>query len=277
MLCRFGTGTLSVPTEPTPASTPPAGVQRTPGWSTVAAGEPAPGVFLELRLPTTSLVAGTLVTPEFVVRNTSTDEVSLSSGVSVVPDGQDQASNGAQPDPRAFPMFPRTGPPSAFETRVPAGQTRVVTAMAQVPFDRSRPVHLHAGAGLGVVAPTAFIPRRLASVLADVPVRLETARPAEQLVLDLQADRQQWCLQATEASGGRPTGPLFLRLMARGGMGSLLSSRVPGGTADAWAQRWSRTGSPNLFQGASPLTLTVWVAGPHYVTARAETTIPASP
>jgi hypothetical protein len=252
-------------------------VQGTPGWSTVAAGEPARGVFLELHLPSTRLVAGTLVTPEFLVRNTSTDEVSLSSGVSVVPDGQDQASNGAPPDPRAFPMFPTTGPPGAFETRVPAGQTRVVTAMAQVSFDASRPVHLHAGAGLGIVTPNVFIPRRVASVLADIPVRLEEATPAEQLVLDLQADRQQWCLKATDTGGGQPTGPLFIRLMARGGMGSLLSSRVPGGTGDAWAQRWSRTGSPNLFQDTTPLTLTVWVAGPHYVTARAEITIPAGP
>jgi hypothetical protein len=79
--------------------------------------------------------------------------------------------------------------------------------MAQVPFDASRPVHLHAGAGLGIVTPDVFIPRHVASVLADIPVRLEAATPAEQLVLDLQANRQQWCVKATDARGGRPTGP----------------------------------------------------------------------
>jgi hypothetical protein len=277
VLCRFSTGTLSVPTEPTPASTPPAGVQGAPGWSTVAAGEPAPGVFLELHLPTTRLVASTLVTPEFQLRNTSTDQVSLSNGVSVLPDGQDQASNGAQPDPRAFPMFATTGPPGAFEARVPAGQTQAVMAMAQVPFDASRPVHLQAAAGISIVTPNAFIPRRVASVLADIPVRLDAATSAEHLALDLQADRQQWCLKATDASGGRPTGPLFIRRTASGDGGTLMGSGVPGGTGDAWAQRWSRSGSPDLFQGTSPLTLVVWVAGPHYVTARPEITIPASP
>ena len=59
--------------------------------------------------------------------------------------------------------------------------------------------------------------------------------------------------------------------------GAQPDARVPGGTGDAWAQRWSRTGSPDLFQGTSPLTLSVWVAGPHYVTARAEITLPVSP
>jgi hypothetical protein len=141
---------------------------------------------------------------EFQLRNTSNDELSLSNGVSVLPDGQDQTSNSAQLDPRAFPMFATTGPPGAFEARVPAGQTQAVTAMAQVPFDASRPVHLQAAAGLVLVTPNVFIPRRLASVLADIPVRLDAATPAEQLALDLEADRQQWCVRRpTPAAAGR--------------------------------------------------------------------------
>src|SRR5205823_14378764 len=107
-----------------------------------------------------------------------------------------------------------------------------------------------------------------------IPVRLETATPAEQLTLDLQADRQQWCVQATEASGGRPTGPLFIRRTASGNGGTLMGSGVPGGTGDAWAQRWSRTGSPDLFQGTSPLTLSVWVGEAHVLVAPAQTADP---
>ena len=109
---------------------------------------------------------------------------------------------------------------------------------------------------------------------ADIPLHIGASSPADQLVLDLHANRQQWCLMATDDSGGRPTGPLFLHWMARGSMASLMSSGVPGGTGNAWAQRWSRTGSPSLVDGTTPVTLTVWVAGPHYVTARADTTIP---
>jgi hypothetical protein len=234
-------------------------------------------VFLELRMPTTSVVAGSMVTPEFQVRNSSNNEVSLSSGVSVARDGRDQASNGGQPDPREFPAFRKTGPPGAYDTRVPAGQTRAFVAMAQVPFDASGSVHLHAAAGVGNTTSNVQIQRPVVSVLADIPLRLGAATPADQLKLELKADRQQWCLRATDASGGRPIGPLYIRLTASDGMGTLMASGIPGGTGDAWAQRLSRSTSPSIFHSGAPLTLTMWVGGPHYVTARAETTISATP
>jgi len=156
-----------------------------------------------MRMPSTGLVAGTLITPELQVHNTSRSDVSLSDGVSVVPDGQDQTHSGSQPDPRGFPMFPMSGPPGAFQTRVPAGETWSIPAMAQIPFDPSEPFHLHASAGLGIAASTIPIASPVVGLVSDIPLRLTVATPMDQLHLELKADHQQWCLRAqTQAAGG---------------------------------------------------------------------------
>lgn len=237
-----------------------------------------PGVFLDLQLPTTTtLIAGGTVMPDFVVRNTSTDTVALSQFVSVEPDQAGQ-TNAATPDARAFPPMPRTGPRGAYETRVPPGQTRAISGMAQLPFDASLAVHLHASAGLGLVSGASPVSQHVVSVVADIPVRLRAPSAQDQLALELNSDRQQACLRATVAgTGQRPMGPLVIRLEAKGGGASLFGDGFPGGTGDTWAERWSRSPSPSLFQSPEPVTLTVWVAGPHYVTARADTTISGNP
>ncbi len=135
-----------------------------------------PGVFLEMRISTANVVAGTMVAPELAVRNTSNNAVSLSNFVSIAPDGQEQRSVGGQSDPREFPRFPQLGPQGAYDTRVPAGQTRAVVAVAQVPFDASRSVHLHAVAGLGS-ATSNRIPTTSVSLVADIPLRIVAASP----------------------------------------------------------------------------------------------------
>jgi hypothetical protein len=274
--CQFKTGTVSVPTHSEPTSNTPTPLQSTSGLSTVAAGEPMPGVFLEMRMSTPNVVAGTMVAPELVVRNTSNDEVSLSNFVSIAPDAQEQRGSGGQSDPREFPRFPQLGPQGAYDTRVLAGQTRAVVASAQAPFDASRSVHLHALAALGS-GTSHGIPTRSVSLEADIPLRVVPATPADQLTLELKADRQQWCLRATDASGGHPTGPLVVGLTASDNGSTMMGSGIPGGTGDAWAQRWSGTGSPSMVQSATPVTLTLWVGGPHYVTAQAKTTISTGP
>jgi hypothetical protein len=137
-------------------------------------------------------------------------------------------------------------------------------------------VYLHAVAALGTATSNVLIRGPAARVLADIPLRLRVATSADQLNLELNADRQKWCLHATDASGGRPIEPLFVRLTASA-TGGLMSSGIPGGTGDAWAQRWLQGGSPSMFQSTTPVTVTVWVGGPNYVTARAETTVSGSP
>lgn len=93
-----------------------------------------PGLSLELRMPSVSVVAGVMVAPIFVARNDTSQEVSVASGVAVVADA---FSAPGTPDPRAFLAVPRTGPPGAFEVRVPPGQTREIMDTAQLPFDAS--------------------------------------------------------------------------------------------------------------------------------------------
>ncbi|HEY1296623.1 MAG TPA: hypothetical protein VGJ60_26390, partial [Chloroflexota bacterium] len=71
----------------------------------MAAGEPMPGVSLELRMPSLMVVAGTMVAPSFVVRNDSSQEVTLSAGVTSV---RNPAEPPRTPDPREFLAIPRT-------------------------------------------------------------------------------------------------------------------------------------------------------------------------
>ena len=51
-----------------------------------------------------------------------------------------------------------------------------------------------------------------------------------------------------------------------------MMGEMPGGLRDALAMRWAQSGAPSLAQ-AIPVTLTVWVGGPRYVTARAQARI----
>src|SRR5207248_7345783 len=113
-------------------------------WTTAATGEVMPGLSIELRVPSTSIVAGALATAQFVVRNASAEEVSISPYVAFARAGP--PSQGT-PDPREFRLMPRTGPPGAFDTRVAPGQTRSTYATTPLPFDVSGTITLHAQAG----------------------------------------------------------------------------------------------------------------------------------
>ena len=53
----------------------------------------------------------------------------------------------------------------------------------------------------------------------------------------------------------------------------MMGEPAPSITGDTWAVRWSQYGDPALARGTDPVMLTVWVGGPHYVTARAEARI----
>lgn len=197
----------------------------------------------------------------------------MSTGVSVVYDPKGPVRT---PDPREFFAVPRTGPPGAYETRIPPGQTGEATNTAQLPFDAGHMVRVRAGASVGVLQPGALFSTRATSVQVDIPLEITPATSADALKLELAADRQQWCLRATDSRGAQPTGPLFLALTVRGGSGTAMTSGLPSATGDAWAMRWTQMGGPVL-PASGAATLTVWVGGPHYVTARAEATISSGP
>jgi len=232
-----------------------------------------PGVSLELRMPSVSVVAGTMVAPIFVASNNSSHEVAVSSGVAVIRDSPDAAIT---PDAREFLVVSRTGPPGAFERRIPPGQTRELISTAQIPFDAGQAVHLRAGASLGVLQPNALFSSRVTSVHVDIPLGLTPGTPTDELKLELKTDAQQWCLRATDSHGAQPTGPLFLALTVRGTNVTTMTGDLPTATGDAWAMRWTQLGSPSIVD-PGPAELTIWVGGPHYVTARVTATVASGP
>lgn len=266
IVCQFASGTVRVPSN-APVPTPNT---STAGWVTVAAGEPMPGVSLELRLPSLTAIAGSMLTPTFVVHNSSAQEISISGGVAVK---RDPAGTPPTRDPREFFVVPRTGPLGAYESRVPIGQTREVPGREQqLPFDANRVVQLTAGAALGLVESNGMYSSRSTSVQVDVPIQLVPPTSSDELKLELVADRQQWCLRATDARGGRPNGPLSVAVTVRNAGGFTSMGELPTTTSDTWARRWAQYGSQNGLSGQG-VTLSVWVAGPHYVTAHAEVSI----
>ncbi len=274
MACQFGNGTVTMPSRDPVAVGLTPGVVPTfyrgvPGLTTFAAGEPLPEVFLELRLPRTTFVAGAVIQPEIRVRNTTAAEVSVYDAVSVVPDGQDQAAP-APADARSFPNFVHG--PSFRGLSVPAGQTWAIPSIfVQMPFDAAQPVHLHAAVGLttsqapGVAAPGL-------RVIADSPLRLVTATAAQQLHLEVHVDHRQWCVKAVDASAGPPSGPLFARMTAHSAS-TYMEGPGSAGTGDTWAGRWD----PNNFPTNAPITLVFWVGGPNYVTSQAQATVSPGP
>src|SRR5579859_3625273 len=100
---------------------------------------------------------------------------------------------------------PKTGPPiraschsSVVDRRqgcvyppltVPPGQTRTFPPPAvQLPFDSSQAVQVHASVAVGATTLT-----------ADVPLKLTATGAAQQLKIELHADRKQWCARATDS------------------------------------------------------------------------------
>ena len=51
---------------------------------------------------------------------------------------------------------------------------------------------------------------------------------------------------------------------------------LPSAAGAAWVMRWTQLGLASLLD-SGPATLTLWVGGPHYVTARADVTVPENP
>jgi len=148
---------------------------------------------------------------------------------------------------------------------------------AQLPFDASRVVRLRAAASLGVLPPNALFSSHVTSVQVDIPLEVIPATAVDELQLELKADAQQWCLRATDSRGAQPTGPLFVALTVRDAAGrTAMTSGLPSATGEAWAMRWTQLSSPSPLE-SGPATLTIWVGGPHYVTARAEATVAGPP
>jgi hypothetical protein len=272
--CRFGNDVVSVPLRnvisppPSPAVVPTQ-YQPNSAWTIFATGEVTPGVFVDALLPSTTFVAGAVITSEIDVRNTTTAGIALLDYAGIEADNSQHPRNGApQQDPRAYPELSRTGPGPRYFV-VPSGQKWAFRNAVQLPFDASQNVHLHVLLQVGP-EPTANatnVPFR--AEFADIGLHLLEAGQAQQLHLDLIADRQQWCVRATNGDGSSPSGPLSAFATTRSANGSTSIGGVPGGSANTWAARFDL--SP--VQPTLPIEVTVWVGGEKYVTAQAHATI----
>ena len=161
-------------------------------------------MFLDLRLPRTTFVAGAVIQSEVQVRNTTSDDVMVEPTVWAVPDGHDATNALLQADARAFPTFSRG--PAFHGAQVPSGQTWAIPSVAQLPFEAAPPAHLQASVGLVTpVAPGRF--EAGVRVIVDLALHLMAATAAQELHLELHADHRQWCLRATDARGAPRLAP----------------------------------------------------------------------
>src|SRR5260370_39957880 len=86
---------------------------------------------------------------------------------------------------------------------VAAGQTRTISSLVQLPFDAAQSVDVHGLVASGTSRAT-----------ADVPLKLTSAGPAQQLKIELRADQRQWCAPALDGNGRTPSGALVAAVTA---------------------------------------------------------------
>lgn len=266
-VCQFDSHSISVPLlNPTPGAVPTtnpwAGVS---GWRMATSTAPLPGVVLELRLPSTPLIAGALIGAQALVRSNSQADIQVMSYGWVVPPMQDLQQ--VESDPRTFNQaIPR---PAPIPRTLHPGEEQTWDSVVQLPFNAATPFALHAGA----MFPALNTAQRGIAETPDIPLSLQPATSAQHLRLDVKADRRQWCLHATDASGNTPIGPLRVGISAlnqnRGGtIGS-----VNGGTGDMWADYWD----DNILRGDTAIDLKLWVGGPNYESVMVETGVATAP
>jgi hypothetical protein len=111
-------------------------------------------------------------------------------------------------------------------------------------------------------------------VLGATPATRVDPGSAQQLKIELRADRQQWCARAIDANGRTPLGTLLAAMTAWAANVSMqttmsMQSPTSSSTSDnAWAGRFP----PNL-PTSGQVTIDVFVGGENYETAKAETTV----
>ncbi len=259
--------------QPTSAGVPPH-LQPLPGLTTVASSDPVPGVTLDLQVPSTTLLAGSVMQTQVVIHNNSPTPIEVRVGAYALVDGQPETSGPA--DPREFPTrFARQAPGGPI---LPSGQTGALSSIVQVPFDAAASSHVHAYVVLhSVPSPGTPPPSDYTSVITEVPLQLIAPGPDQELHVELHADHQQWCVRATTASGDPTAEPLLVLLTVSG---PRFGGQIGADTSDTnvWAGHWSfgYTVSNGVLVNPAdgPLDVSAYVGSPNYVTASAQKLVP---
>ncbi|MBV9169504.1 MAG: hypothetical protein JOZ81_05405 [Chloroflexi bacterium] len=247
--------------------------------NSIVAGEPLPGILLDLRLDRTTFIAGGVIEPQIVIHNTTGFDANIDAGASAAAPGQPPTAGSRQSDPRWWPDL--RGQHSPGGRRLASGESLTLSSIVQLPFDPTQPVELHATVRVGL--PTMTPPGSGRLVDVDVPLQLTAPTPDQELTLELQTDRHQWCLQATTTGGAVPMEPLDVALTLHGSR--LYGERAPlAEDGGVYAGRWGLEGEVSMANGVvvdrpadDPFMVSAWAGGPDYVTAVTQGAVPAGP
>jgi hypothetical protein len=227
---------------------------------------------LQARLPKDTYLAGEGGQAEVILHNDGPETVFICGGLTLFGLALlDERGHGPAP----WPWSPMSLPMTSFPQKLDPGQVITETLNFQVP-----PVEQATGHTYVLWAVTRFSrpsPDRpdgpdnlwLHLETGPIPLQVTPPGPAQQLMAQLQADRDGWRLQVTDGAGGVPSGPLWGQLEAtspNAAMGGLPLRDSADGT---WSAAWDE----HMRQGDGQIIVRAWVAAPGYVTAAVTQTV----
>jgi len=254
----------------------------TAGPATVQTGQPSiattqrDGLSFELCLPKDTYLAGEGGQAEAILRNDGPETVFVrGDGESLfLPVLLDEQGH----EPVPWPWSPMVLPGIPYEPRkLEPGQAITDTLNFQVPpeeqaaghayvlwaetsFCRPAPDSLYGGDNLWLHLET-----------GPIPLQVTPPDPSQQLVAELEADRDGWRLRVTDTAGQVPPGPLWgFHEVVSFGTASI------GPLQDSADGTWSRAWGERVSQSDSQISMRAWVAAPGYVTAAITQTVPGT-
>ncbi|MGA9351724.1 MAG: hypothetical protein WBW48_23385, partial [Anaerolineae bacterium] len=254
----------------------------TAGQATVRTGQPSiaitqrDGLFFQVRLPKDTYLAGEGGQAEAILRNEGPETVFVRGDgenlfLPVLLDEQ-----GHEPIPWPWSLMRLPGIP-LLPSRLDPGQVITETLNFQVPLEEQAAGHAHV-----LWAETHFsrpAPDRpdgwdnlwMHLETGPIPLQVMPPDPSQQLVAELEADRDGWRLRVTDTAGRVPPGPLW-------GFHEVVSfgTASTGPLQDSADGTWSGAWGERVSQSDSQISMRAWVAAPGYVTAAITQTMPGA-
>jgi hypothetical protein len=234
------------------------------------------GIFLQIRLPKNTYLAGEAGRAEATLRNDGPETFFVRG------DGRHLFrpvlldERGHEPDPWPWPPMSMPGGPLHLHELAP-GQEVTGTLTFQLPpteqavghsyilwaetrFSRPHPDHPQGPDNLWLHLET-----------GPIPLQVRPPSPAGQLIAELEADRDGWRLRVTDASGQTPPSPLqgFWEVASPNAASAGRLEYSADGT-------WSRAWNEHMRQDGSEICVRAWIATPGYVTAAVTQTVPGT-
>jgi len=252
----------------------------TAGLATVRTGQPASattrrhGLSFQVRLPKDTYLAGEGGQAEVILRNDGPETVFIHGGLTLFGLALlDEQGHGPAP----WPWLPMSLPMPPNLQKLAPGQVMTETLNFQVP-----PAEQATGHTYDLWAVTGFSrpdpnspegPNNLWLHLEVGPIPLQVTMPTipeQYLVGHLQADRDGWCLQVTDATGQTPPGPLWGELEAASPNAAIGGHPLRDNTDGTWSAAWD----DHMRRGDGQIIVRAWVAALGYVTAAITQTVP---